>query len=73
MVESKRHDQKLQKRDFWSIRLDSTMWRLLYIILYSLESFFNGLSGPLVLNTKKLIFGRKIIFLSFKTKFGQNP
>ena len=37
------------------------------------QSFFNGLSDPLVLNTKKLIFGRKIIFLSFKTKFGQNP
>ena len=52
MVESKGHDQKLRKRDFWSIRLDSTMWRLLYIILYFLGSFFNGLSGPLVLNTK---------------------
>ena len=73
MVESKGHDQKLRKRDFWSIRLDSTMWRLLYIILYFLGSFFNGLSGPLVLNTKKGSFGQKIIFLSLLTKFGQNP
>ena len=70
MVESKRIDQKLQKRDFWSRRLDSTMWRLLYTILYFLESFFNGLSGPLVLNTKKLIFDQKIIFLRILTKFG---
>ena len=35
MVESKRYDQNLRKRDFWSIRLDATMWRLLYVILYS--------------------------------------
>ena len=46
MVESKGYDQKLRKCDFWSLRLDSTMWRLLYIILYFLESFFNGLSDP---------------------------
>ena len=70
MVASKGHDQNLRKCDFWSLRLDSTMWRLLYMILYFLESFFNGLSGPLVLNTKKLIFGQKIIFLRILTKFG---
>ena len=71
MVASKGHDQNLRKRDFWSIRLDSTMWRLLYMILYFLESFFNGLSGPLVLKTKKAIFDQKIIFLRILTKFGQ--
>ena len=71
MVESKRVDQNLRKRDFWSNRLDSTMWRLLYIKLYFSESFFNGLSGPLVLKTKKAIFGQKIIFLRILTKFGR--
>ena len=70
-MESKGHDQKLRKRDFWSIRLDSTMWRVLYIKLYFSESFFNGLSGPLVLKTKKAIFDQKIIFLRILTKFGQ--
>ena len=69
MVASKGHDQKLQKRDFWSIRLDATIWRLLNIILYFFESFFNGLSGPLVKNTKKASFGQKIIFLRILTQF----
>ena len=47
------------------------MWRLIYKILYFLKRFLNGLSGPLVLKTKKLIFDQKIIFLRILTKFGQ--
>ena len=70
MVESKPYDQNLRKRDFWSTPLDATMWRLIYKILYFLKRFLNGLSGPLVLKTKKLIFDLKIIFLRILTKFG---
>ena len=71
MVASKPYDQNLRKRDFWSTPLDATMWRLIYKILYFLKRFLNGLSGPLVLKTKKLIFDLKIIFLRILTKFGQ--